>query len=398
MKRKRTLIIIICLLILGLALAAFLYLRGPLRQETELPSPASVPGGQTDAEVTQPAHEGEAKPPEDPAPGKEGGGDAPQPAAPQAQESEKPYLGNDPLLQEHPKAPELSWIKDLEVPEWSGEAYILINEGQPFFETENMSPEPWELYYDLDEMGRCTLADAVAGPETMPKEKRGNISSVKPTGWQSSQYPQELVDGRSLYNRCHLIAFGLCGETANKYNLVTGTRYFNTRGINAFENMVIDYIRETGNHVRYRVTPVWKEGELICRGQVTEAWSIEDEGDGICFCVYSYNVQPGIYIDYMTGDNHLLEGENVPAQTEEPVRPEVKEPASPEETPRGLLEEDISGDFILNTKSKKIHSADCKSAQGMSEKNRREYSGSYNELIEQGYEPDPGCRPWEPAE
>lgn len=210
-----------------------------------------------------------------------------------------------PDRSQNPKAPERTWITGLIVPEYNGKAYITINGGVPFFETKGLTAESWEVYYALDELGRCTLADAVVGPETMPDRERGNISDIKPAGWQSVKYPQELVEGRSLYNRCHLIAFALSGDDANVCNIVTGTRYFNTEGINSFENMVIDYIRKTGNHVRYRVTPVYTGDNLICDGQLTEAWSIEDKGEGICFCVYSYNVQPGIVIDYATGDSHL---------------------------------------------------------------------------------------------
>jgi len=290
------------------------------------------------------------------------------------------YLGNDPELQDHPKAPRRTWAENLDIPEYSGEAYILLNDGNPFFRTDNLEPIPWEMYYDLDEMGRCTLAEGVFGKETMPTEKRGDISSIKPTGWHSVRYHQELVDGESLYNRCHLVAFGLSGESANKYNLVTGTRYFNTDAVNAFENMVMDYIRETENHVRYRVTPVFSGDNLVCDGQVVEAWSIEDNGEGICFCIWSYNVQPGIYIDYLTGDNYLID-ENYLAQDS------VANGHSFDYS----LKDDCIGDFVLNIKKKKIHSADCNGVAAMSEKNREDYSGSYNELIEQGFEPDMNC-------
>lgn len=297
------------------------------------------------------------------------------------------YLGNDPHKQVHPKAPEKTWIEGIEIPEYSGHPYITINNGDPFFETEGLSAEPWELYYDLDGLGRVTLAEGVVGKETMPTEKRGNISSVKPTGWHTSRYPQELVDGESLYNRCHLIAFGMAGETANEYNLLTGTRYFNKDGINDQENMIIDYIRETGNHVRYRVTPVFTGDNLICDGQFTEAWSIEDEGDGICFCIWSYNVQPGIEIDYLTGDN-WLSGE-LP-----PEKPTVSNPSSSFDDSL-LLDSDIEGSFLLNTSKKKIHTTDCEGAKNMSAKNRSDYYGSYNALILEGYTPDKECAPWE---
>ncbi len=287
---------------------------------------------------------------------------------------------DETVSQEHPEAPHLSYLDGFSVPEYSGEPYIVLNNGLPFFDTEDLDTEAYEIYYALDPLGRCTLADAVVGTELMPDKKRGNISSVKPSGWQSVMYPQSLVDGESLYNRCHLIAFGLAGEEANPYNLVTGTRYFNTKGMNSFENMTIDYIRETGNHVRYRVTPVFTGDNLVCDGAVMEAWSIEDEGDGIGFCIYAYNVQPGICIDYATGDN-WIEGGELPSVTE----------TEPEVLP--TLEEDYEGTFILNTKKKTIHLPECEGAQTMSEKNRQEYTGSYNRLIEDGYVPCRNCLP-----
>jgi len=280
---------------------------------------------------------------------------------------------------EHPKAPELDYLKNLEIPEYDGKAYILINDGIPFFDTSDIKPESYEIYYDLDELGRCTLADAVVGQDLMPTEKRGDISSVKPTGWHKSRYPKELVDGESLYNRCHLIAFGMCGETANKYNLVTGTRYFNTKGVNNFENMVIDYVRETNEHVRYRVTPVWTGDNLVCDGEIVEAWSVEDNGEAICFCIYAYNVQPGIVIDYATGDN-WLDGESKPEEIVSSVDEELP-----------LLDEDYEGTFILNIKKKKIHTENCPGANDISEKNKEIYTGSYNELIKRGFVPDKAC-------
>lgn len=291
---------------------------------------------------------------------------------------------------EHPRCPELSYALNLEVPPYDGQPWIMIHDGIPFFDTDTLTAEAYECYYDLDSLGRCTLADAVVGKELMPTEKRGSISSVHPTGWHSSIYPNDLVDGGSLYNRCHLIAFGLCGETANPYNLVTGTRYFNTKGVNDFENLVIDYIRETGNHVRYRVTPIFTGENLICDGQIIEAWSIEDGGEDICFCIYAYNVQPGIVIDYLTGDNRLADG-TLPEET----APEKEKAPAPEKEPDpGILEEDFEADFVLNIKKLKIHTPDCSGAQTMSEKNRSDYHGSYNSLIQDGYAPCPDCCPW----
>lgn len=282
----------------------------------------------------------------------------------------------------HPEAPELEYIEDLEIPEYFGEPFIVLNDGLPFFDTSTIETESYETYYDLDELGRCTLADAVVGVDLMPTEKRGSISSVKPTGWHTDRYDKKLVDGEALYNRCHLIAYGLSGENANPYNLVTGTRYFNTIGVNDFENKVINYVRKTENHVRYRVTPVWTEDNLICDGEIIEAWSVEDDGESICFCIYAYNVQPGIEIDYATGDN-WLDGELPPTFT--PV---------PTEKPLPILTgEDYEGHFILNTKKKKIHDISCPNVPGMSESNKQEYNGSLFDLLEDGYTPDQVCLP-----
>ena len=166
-----------------------------------------------------------------------------------------------------------------------------------------MTEESYETYSPLDELGRCGVAQANIGLDLMPTEKRGSIGQVKPSGWQTVKY--DIVDGKYLYNRCHLIGYQLSGENANRENLITGTRYMNVEGMLPFENMVADYVKETENHVLYRVTPVFEGSELVARGVQIEALSVEDNGDGICFNVFVFNVQPGIVIDYATGDSHL---------------------------------------------------------------------------------------------
>ncbi len=191
------------------------------------------------------------------------------------------------------------------IPVYSGDPWVVINGNVPFFSDEEKTTDVFEEYSDLDELGRCGTAYANICQELMPTEKRGDISEIHPTGWHSSRY--DFVDGESLYNRCHLIAHELAGEDANEKNLITGTRYFNVDGMQDFENMVADYVKETGNHVLYRVTPLFDGNDLVARGAVMEAYSVEDEGDGICYCVYAYNVQPGIEIDYATGDNRLAD-------------------------------------------------------------------------------------------
>lgn len=187
------------------------------------------------------------------------------------------------------------------VPEFSGEPYVVINDNEPFFTEDDMTDESYEEYAPMDELERCTHTMACIGRDLMPTEERGNIGYVKPSGWQVAKY--DFVDGKYLYNRCHLIGFQLTGENANRENLITGTRYMNTEGMLPFENMVADYIKETDNHVLYRVTPIFEEDNLLASGVLMEAKSVEDEGEGICFNVYCYNAQPGVIIDYSTGES-----------------------------------------------------------------------------------------------
>lgn len=193
-----------------------------------------------------------------------------------------------------------------DIPAYSGEPYVVISDNQPNFTLEDFTLEPFEEYSELDYLGRCGVAYANICAELMPTEQRGEIGMIKPSGWQTAKY--DIVDGKYLYNRCHLIGFQLAGENANEKNLITGTRYMNVDGMLPFENMVDDYVDETGNHVLYRVTPVYNGEDLVAYGVLMEAISVEDEGEGLCFCVFVYNVQPGITIDYATGDNWLTEG------------------------------------------------------------------------------------------
>lgn len=194
-------------------------------------------------------------------------------------------------------------LKVSEIPSYSGEPFVVINEGQPMFGTEDLVTEAYEYYSPLDELGRCGVTMACVGREIMPTEDRESISQVKPTGWVQNFY--DFVDGEALYNRCHLIGFQLTGENANEKNLITGTRYLNVDGMLPFENMIADYVKETGNHVLYRVTPIYAGDDLVARGVQMEAYSVEDGGEGICFHVFCYNVQPGVKIDYATGENRL---------------------------------------------------------------------------------------------
>ncbi len=198
------------------------------------------------------------------------------------------------------------------IPAYTDQLYVPINNNVPYFEESDYTTKAYENYSELDSLGRCGVTMACLGKETMPAEdeERGSISSVKPSGWVNNKYPSDVISGGYIYNRCHLIGWQLSAENANEKNLITGTRYLNVgdgenRGMVHFEDMVADYIKETGNHVLYRVTPVYEGNNLLASGVLMEAYSVEDEGDGICFNVYIYNVQPGITIDYATGENQL---------------------------------------------------------------------------------------------
>ena len=204
-------------------------------------------------------------------------------------------------------------VKPSSLPKYSNKAYAVVNNNVPNFSSSELTTKAYERYSNLDSLGRCGAATASCGKEIMPKagEERGDISSVKPSGWKQAKY-----DGIGyLYNRCHLIGWQLSAENANKKNLITGTRYMNVNGMLPFENMVADYIKETGNHVAYRVTPIFEGNNLVASGVQIEAYSIEDKGDGICFNVYCYNVQPGIKINYATGESSLVNGSGAAQNT-----------------------------------------------------------------------------------
>ena len=188
------------------------------------------------------------------------------------------------------------------IPEYEGEPFVLINQNIPFFEKDDYTTESFENYSELDELGRCGAAYANISKELMPTEERGQIGDVRPSGWHTVKYP-DLIEDRYLYNRCHLIGYQLSGENANEKNLITGTRYMNVEGMLPFENKVADYVRRSDNHVLYRVTPVFAGNNLVATGVLMEAYSVEDRGEGVCFCVFVHNVQPGIEIDYRTGES-----------------------------------------------------------------------------------------------
>ncbi len=258
------------------------------------------------------------------------------------------------------------------IPAYSGKPYVEINGNVPAFSEKDLTTESFEKYSPLDRLKRCGVAFANVSRDTMPKEDRGSISSVKPSGWVQARY--DCVDGKSLYNRCHLIGFQLTAENANERNLITGTRYMNVEGMLPFENMIADYVKETGNHVLYRVTPVFKGSNLVASGVQMEAFSVEDKGEGICFNVYCYNVQPGVEIDYATGKSKLA-GDS------------KKTVVCP------TADEFAVKNYVLNTKSKKFHKPDCRGAEDINAKNKENFKGSRNELISKDYTPCGICKP-----
>lgn len=221
------------------------------------------------------------------------------------------------------------------LPKYSGQAYTQVNNNKPFFKNYEIINGSFEYYGDLDELGRCDVAFASISTDIMPTEDRESVGSITPTGWQNATY--DVVEGKYLYNRCHLIGYQLTGENANERNLITGTRYLNIEGMLPFENQVDDYIEKTGNQVMYRATPVFTGNNLVADGVLIEAYSIEDNGQGISFCVYCYNVQPNIKIDYLTGYNSL-ETESIVIPTEQTKPTEEQKPSveTPEVTTNGV--------------------------------------------------------------
>lgn len=251
------------------------------------------------------------------------------------------------------------------IPEYNGSPYVEINDNVPQF-TESEITTSFEIYGDLDSLGRCTTAFSCIGKDLMPTEKRGEIGSVKPTGWHLAKY--DFVDGKYLYNRCHLIGYQLTGENANEKNLITGTRYLNIQGMLPFENEVAEYIKNTNNHVMYRVKPIFEGDNLLADGVQMEGYSVEDKGESISFNVFCYNVQPGVNINYATGDNS----------------------ASGKYT---TTDEDITDTYIVNINTKKFHKPSCSSVSKLSEKNKKKYKGKRSSLINNGYEPCKNCNP-----
>lgn len=253
-----------------------------------------------------------------------------------------------------------------QVPQFSDEPYVIINNNIPEFTEQDITTKSYEFYSELDYLGRCGYVMACIGTEIMPTEERGAIGMIKPTGWHTVKY--DVVDGKYLYNRCHLIGYQLTGENANINNLITGTRYLNTQGMLPFENLIAEYIEETKNHVLYRVTPVFDGENLLATGVQMEGYSVEDSGKAICFNVFAYNAQPYVVIDYATGESYLTEK----------VKNESKE-------------QNNSVTYIINKNSKKYHLPNCSSVKDIKPQNKEESDKTKIELENLGYTPCKSC-------
>lgn len=265
----------------------------------------------------------------------------------------------------------LTAVKLSTIPEYSGNPAVSVNNNIPKFSDRMKKAKSYESYSKLDSLKRCGVAIACVGLDLMPTEERGSIGMVKPAGWHTVRY-DDLVDGKYLYNRCHLIGYQLTGENANDKNLITGTRYLNVDGMLPYENEIADYIKSTGNHVLYRVTPIYSKDELLCRGVQMEAYSVEDNGKGVCFNVFAYNVQPGIEIDYATGESR---------RAEESVTDPIQGTTPIETT------------YILNTNTKKFHFPTCSSASDIKPQNKEISGDNREDIIAHGYQPCKRCNP-----
>ena len=254
-----------------------------------------------------------------------------------------------------------------DIPAYAGNSFVILDDNKPAFSKKDRErTDAFETYSDLDELGRCGVAYANICKELMPTEERGAIGMVKPTGWHTVKY--DNVEGKYLYNRCHLIGYQLAGENANEKNLITGTRYLNVTGMLKFEDQVADYVNETNHHVLYRVTPVFEGDNLVASGVEMEAYSVEDKGEGVSFHVFLYNVQPGITIDYATGESWLDNSKTT------------------EDNEKTL-------NYVLNTNTHKFHKENCESVRDIAGSNKEVYTGNREDLINIGYEPCKRCKP-----
>jgi DNA-entry nuclease len=268
------------------------------------------------------------------------------------------------------------------IPKFSGKAYVNIKHGKPDFKKSELKKKSYEHYSELDSLGRCGTAKACIGKDLMPTGKRGSIGSVRPSGWQLIKY--DFISGKYLYNRCHLIGYQLTGENANARNLITGTRYLNIDGMLPFENMTADYIKETGNHVLYKVTPIFKGNNLVASGVHMEAESVEDHGDGISFNIYAYNNQPGVKINYATGESKSTGKYSSSGSSS----------GSSGSSSGGSSSNVASkGTYVICLSTGKFHRPSCSSVKQIKESNKKVYKGKRKNLINEGYVPCKRCNP-----
>ncbi len=306
---------------------------------------------------------------------------------------------------QEPSEQEAAGAVDLaDIPAYAGNPYIEIANNEPSFTAADLVRACFEDYAPLDNLGRCGAAFAHICPNVMPTEERGSIGEVRPSGWHLDKY--DFIDDKYLYNRCHLIGFQLAGENANECNLITGTRYMNTEGMLPFENEVADYVKATGNSVLFRVTPLFEGDNLVAKGVQMEALSVEDEGEGVKFNVFCYNVQPGVAIDYATGNHHADGSHNMTLADPSNGAQSGQDNAA---TPNGVAPGRGNGsyhhnethghhgasqvNYIANTNSKKFHYPSCASVKDIAAHNCWEYCGTREELLSQGYVPCKRCHP-----
>ena len=330
---------------------------------------------------------------------------APEPEAqeqelsPAQEESEEPATASKPASEPEPQPAADSAADDEfdaeDIPEYDGDPYVEVEGNDPDFTKAETTDDAFEDYDPLDDLGRCTVATACIGLETMLTEDRGSISSVHPTGWHSVKY--DWVDGKYLYNRCHLIGFQLTGENANERNLITGTRSMNVDGMLPFENEVADYVEDTGNHVMYRVTVIYADDDdLVAQGVQMEAESVEDKGRGVCFNVFVYNVEDGVEIDYDTGESQP-DGTVSSLQTSTGKAGGGSSYGSSGSGGGGNHKSHAGSQancaYIANANSKKLHYPDCSSVDQMSEHNKVYLNCTRQQALAQGYDPCKRCNP-----
>ena len=283
------------------------------------------------------------------------------------------------------------------IPIYNGEEIVPINDNVPDFTGEEIGTSEYYEFSELDELGRAGCAKGCIGPSMLATEERGSIGMIRPAGWHTAKY--EFVDGLYLYNRCHLIAYSLCGVNADERNLITGTRYLNVEGMLGIENRVYWYVKDTGNHVFYRVTPRYLGNDLLAIGVQMEAYSVEDQGKALSLNMFCFNVQPGVLIDYKTGDNSLDPNYDVKRDIPSNSGPATNPDGLPETTDTNVSENnesfvpDESATYILNTNTMKFHLPECQSVQDMKEKNRKEFFGTREEALDAGYMPCGRCHP-----